>query len=168
MERGIYPLKKFKYLSLFSLLFVFILSGCNKRIDNYYMSLMGESESWRLTNYEIVLNEKDFKAGNGTLTYKNEQQTMTDWFEFSTHAVINNKDTVVHQNAVSGPSTELKEKSTGSIAGPTFIDENNKPITIDQVDSIYVVIKWKDENNKEVEERIDLESKENRGEAFLN
>lgn len=162
-------MKKLKYLSLFPLLyFVLTLSGCNERVDNYYLSLMGESDSWSLTNYEIVLTQGDFKVGNGTLKFKNENQYTTDWFEFITHVVINNKDIVVHHNMEDGPVTDLAEKSTGSIAGPAYLNENKFPITIEQVDGIYVIVKWKDNNNKEVEERIDLYNKINKENSFLN
>lgn len=161
-------MKKLKYLSLIPLFyFVLILSGCNERVDNYYLSLMGESDNWSLTNYEIVLTQEDFKAGNGTLRIKDENEYMTDWFEFITHVVINNKDTVVHHNMESGPGTDLTEKSTGAIEGPAYFNENKAPITIEQVDSIYMIVKWKDNNNK-VEERIDLYNKINKEHSFLN
>lgn len=129
---------------------------------------MGESDSWSLTNYEIVLTQGDFKAGNGTLRIKNEDKYMTDWFEFITHVVINNKDTVVHHNMESGPVTDLIEKSTGAIEGPAYHNENKAPITIEQVDGIYMIVKWEDNNNNKIEERIDLYNKINKEHSFLN
>ncbi|WP_047984365.1 hypothetical protein [Ornithinibacillus californiensis] len=162
-------MKKFNYLSLVTLFFtVLFLSGCNERVDNYYLSLMGESDSWELTNYEVVLTQEDFKAGNGTLRFKNENNYKTDWFEVITHVVINNKDTVVNHNIESGPGTVLTEKSTGGIEGPAYLDENNAPITMDDVDEIYMVVKWNDNNNQKVEEKIDLYNKVNKERSFLH
>ena len=60
-------LKKKTLSQLFSVaLLTFLLSGCNsnEKSMNSYLSLMGESQSWNLTGYEVVITTENFKAGN--------------------------------------------------------------------------------------------------------
>lgn len=83
---------------------VFILSACNNQQleTDYYLSLMGESESWELIGYEIMLTSGGMKAGNGKLIMKDENEYITDSFSFNMHAVINGVDNRIHAGSVSG------------------------------------------------------------------
>ena len=66
MNEEIY--KRFSALHLFDVVVLCtIWSQCSKSGNTYYLLLMGESESWNLTGYEIVITPEDFKAGFGTL-----------------------------------------------------------------------------------------------------
>lgn len=51
---------------LISLIFLLIvLSGCKDegKASNYYLSLSGESDHWKLDGYEIVMHPKNLKQG---------------------------------------------------------------------------------------------------------
>lgn len=156
-------MKKFIYLSIVSLLFfLFILTGCNNQetADNYYLSLKGESEHWNLNGYEIEMTQEEFKAGNGTLYMKNENEYKTDSFHFDTHAIINNNDITIQSGSVTGLGIDIAEETTGTIKGRTYLNKNGDPITLEEINDIYMIVEWWDMNkSKHVKERIDLYSK---------
>ena len=122
---------------------------------------MGESHSWTLTGYEIVLTSDAFKAGNGTLSMKNVEEYHTENFGFKTYIVINGEDTLVHTGYITGHNINIAEDTTGAIEGGTYVNENGDAITLDDVTEIYMVIEWWDRTKGEdVKERIDLYNKE--------
>lgn len=154
---------------IYLMLSFFVLSGCNaqKSGNTYYLLLMGESESWNLTGYEIVITPEDFKAGFGTLKMKNVNTYMTDFFHFETHVVIENDDSVVHTDSVTG-ETNIAKYTTGAIAGP-YINKNGDFITLKDIHEIYVVVEWWDTSkNESIKERIDLFNKSKKEQSFLN
>ena len=122
---------------------------------------MGESHSWTLNGYEIVLTSDLFKAGNGTLSMKNVDEYYTESFGFKTYIVINGQDTRVHTGYVSGNNINIAVETTGAIEGGTYLNKNGAAITIDDITEIYMVIEWWDKTKDEdVKERIDLYNKE--------
>ncbi|WP_078380031.1 hypothetical protein [Sutcliffiella halmapala] len=148
----------------------FVLSGCNgqKSDNNYYLLLMGESENWNLSGYEIVITPEEFKAGYGTLNMKNENEYITDSFHFVTYVVINDEDTVVHSGSETG-EMNIAEKTTGAIEGKTYLNENGDSIKLNEISEIYVVVEWWDIGKSEsVKERIDLYNKDSKEQTFLN
>lgn len=163
--------KKNYYLLFLSL--VVFLAGCNGNeksvMNHYYLSLMGESQTWTLTGYEVVITPENFKAGNGTLNMKNENEYIADSFHFETHAVINGEDTVVHSGSASGAGVDIAEETTGAIEGGTYLNKDGNPITLNEVSNIYMIVEWWDIGKSEsVKERIDLYIKPNKEQTFLN
>jgi hypothetical protein len=167
-------LEKAKFSQLFSLvLLILLLSGCNSNeksvINHYYLSLMGESQTWNLTGYEVMITPENFKAGNGTLKMKNANEYITDSFQFETHAVINGKDIVVHSGSVTGAGIDIAKKITGAIEGGAYLNKNGDPITLNEVSDIYMIVEWWDiGKSANVKERIDLYSKDSKEKTFLN
>jgi len=163
-------LKSKRIFYMLFLLLVVLLAGCkgNERsVSNYYLSLMGESPTWNLTGYEVVITPESFKAGNGTLYVKNGKKSIVDFFYFETHVVINDKDVVVHTGAVSSAGSDIAEESTGAIEGATYLNEDGTPITLNEINNIYMIIKWRGKSES-AKERIDLYIKPNKEQTFLN
>lgn len=151
-----------------------ILSGCNSDekavMDDYNLSLNGESENWRLTEYEVAFTSEDFKAGNGILNMKNQNEYSTKSFQFDTHAIINGEDFSVHSGSITGDGNviDIAEEVTGTIETGAYLDKEGNPITIDQVNDIYMDVVWWDlDKNEKVKEKIDLLTESNK-EALLN
>ncbi|MET4558874.1 hypothetical protein ABIA69_000017 [Lysinibacillus parviboronicapiens] len=154
---------------IYLMLSFFVLSGCNaqKGGNNYYLLLMGESESWNLTGYEIVITPEDFKAGFGTLNMKNVNEYITDSFHFETHVVIDSDDSVVHSGSATG-GMNIAEITTDAIEGP-YLNKNGDSVTLKDINEIYVVVEWWDiSKNESIKERIDLINKSKKEQSFLN
>lgn len=154
---------------IYLMLSFFVLSGCNaqKGDNNYYLLLMGESESWNLTGYEIVITPEDFKAGLGILNMKNVNEYMTDYFHFEAHVVIDSDDSVVHTDSATG-EMNIAEYTTGAIGGP-YLNKNGESVTLKDINEIYVVVEWWDiSKNESIKERIDLFNKFKKEQSFLN
>lgn len=163
--------KNNRILNLLFIALVVLLSGCNSNgksdTNHYFLSLMGESQTWRLSGYEVMITPENFKTGNGTLYMKNKNEYITDSFHFETHAVINGEDLAVHTGSVSG-KVDLAKKTTGAIEGGTYLNEKGNPISLNEVSDIYVIVEWKDSSkSKNVKERIDLYTKSNNEKTFL-
>lgn len=155
--------KNFRLLQvqgLFLILFICLIAGCKNGSEknNYYLSFMGESESWKLKGYEVVITPETFKAGNGTLTMKGKDVYYTDYINMEVHAVINNEDKIVHSYSASGNAEmNIAEKTIGKIEGGTYINKNGTPVTLGNISEIYMVIQWRDkEQKRDIEERISL------------
>ncbi|WP_339229286.1 hypothetical protein NSQ77_05150 [Oceanobacillus sp. FSL K6-2867] len=142
---------------------LFILFACQKQQleMNYYLSLLGESEIWKLTGYEIMLTSDEIKIGNGKLIMKEKNEFITDSFSFNTYAVINGEDQRIHAGSVSG-RTDIREQTTGTLEGDEHID-------FDELSDIYMIVEWwnPNENNND-KERINLYQKSGKDETFLN
>jgi len=154
---------------IYLMLSFFVLSGCNaqKGGNNYYLLLMGESESWNLTGYEIVITPEDFKAGFGILNMKNVNEYITDYFHFEAHVVIDSDDSVVHTDSATG-EMNIAEYTTGAIGGP-YLNKNGESVTLKDINEIYVVVEWWDiSKNESIKERIDLFNKSKKEQSFLN
>ncbi|WP_391116999.1 hypothetical protein [Psychrobacillus sp. L3] len=152
------------------LLLVVLLSGCNsikKSVSNYYLSLMGESQTWNLTGYEVVITPESFKAGNGTLHVKNGNKSIVDFFYFETHVVINDKDLVVHTGGVSSTGMDIEEELTGAIESGAYLNEDGTPITLNEINNIYMIVDWRGKSES-AKERIDLYIKPNKEQTFLD
>jgi hypothetical protein len=154
---------------MYLMLSFIVLPGCNaqKGGNHYYLLLMGESESWNLTGYEIVITPEDVKAGFGNLRMKNVNEYMTDFFHFEAHVVIDSDDSVVHTNSAAG-EMNIAEYTTGAIEGP-YINKNGDFVTLEDINEIYVVVEWWDiSKNESMKERIDLLNKSKKEQSFLN
>lgn len=151
-----------KFLLLFSIA-TGLLSGCTNdqkastEGDTY--SLNAESETWRLDEYEITFTSEDFKAGNGTLNMKNQNEYLTKSFQFATHAIIDGQDFIVHSESFTAdePVTDIAIKELGTIETGAYLDQEGTPITIDQLDDMYMNVEWWDAGeNKKRNETIEL------------
>lgn len=130
---------------------------------------MGESQTWNLTGYEVMITPENFKAGNGTLIMKSADEYITDSFQFKTHAVIFGEDTVVHAGAASGAEINIAKKTIGAIEGGAYLNKNADPITLKNISEIYMIVEWWDMGkNKSVKERIDLYKHGSKEQTFLN
>ncbi|GAA0429964.1 MAG: hypothetical protein ACQEWU_13605 [Bacillota bacterium] len=147
-----------RILSLAVILLLLFLIGCDvsKSNSNFYLSLMGESENWRLKNYEIELTDQTFRAGNGTLDMKGQEKYVTDTFYIEVHAVINEKDNII-QASVKNGKVDISEERTGSTKGDSLVNHEGKPISLEEINNIYVVLEWWDDRKKKkVKEVIEL------------
>ncbi|MFD2922175.1 hypothetical protein ACFS6F_00290 [Halobacillus naozhouensis] len=124
-------------------------------INNSYLSLSGESESWKVKSYDIEMTPNMSRAGNGKVIMKDKTNYNTDLFSIRVHAVIDNNDKIIQGKSVtsSGGKIDIAQETTGTT-------EITEPIPVDNINNIYMVIKWQDTNkNKTSEERINLFSK---------
>lgn len=90
---------------LISLTFLLVvLSACkNEEAEtNYYLSLSGESDHWKLGGYEIVMTPEESKLGYGTLTMKGEDEHMADFFSYHVFTVVDGEENSLHSGSVSG------------------------------------------------------------------
>ncbi|MFY3792493.1 hypothetical protein ACOQFO_12540 [Ureibacillus sp. MALMAid1270] len=69
--------------SILLLILIVSLLGCNwneKSANHYYLSFTGESKTWKLIDYEVVITPESLKAGNGTLQMKNKNKFIVESF----------------------------------------------------------------------------------------
>ncbi|WP_223702123.1 hypothetical protein [Sutcliffiella deserti] len=152
-------MKKSNSVLKLMLISLIILSGCIHEETNKrdHLVLNGESENWNLNGYEVEISAENFKAGNGILQMKNQNEYKSDFFQFRTYAAISNQDTLVHSGSVSGDSINIAEKSIGTIEGGAYLNEEGVQITLGDISEIYMIVEWWDTSEKEnVKERIDL------------
>lgn len=146
--------------SICLLVVITFITGCNNNEiseeNNYSLLLEGESQNWKLEAYEVTISPEVRKVGNGTLTMKTNSGYKTDYLSLEIHTVIDGQDKVVHQKQVAG-ETDIVQTKTGAIEGNVFLDKSGKPIELETVNDIYIVIKWRDrKENETVTEEIDL------------
>ncbi|MGY0693785.1 hypothetical protein ACW2QC_13520 [Virgibacillus sp. FSP13] len=147
-----------QFLLIFGVLF--LLMGCSPEKE-YYMSMTGDSDSWRIENYQIKITADSFKAGNGELFMKRNDEYKTDSFSIEAHAVINNNDKVISRfssSAYAGDGMNIAGKQdTGEIESGAYINEDGDPITLDDISNVYVIVEWWDQGKeRDMKERIDL------------
>lgn len=150
------PSKKI-VLGICFIFIIFLISGCNRVENNYYLSFTEESDAWKLKGYEVRITPDAFIAGNGLLSMKGKDEYFTDIFSFTVHAVINQEDQVIHTYAATGSEINIARKRIGRIEGKAYINKEGTPINLDNISEIYMIIDWWDkEQEKKVEERINL------------
>lgn len=150
-----------RLLFLCAVFSITLLFGCSsEKINNHYhLYLMGESENWYVKDYKVELHPDTLIAGDGMVAWKGEEGLETDSFQIGAHAIINQEDHVIQRTSVSGESI-IKEHTTGSIEGGTFLDKDGNPISIEDIENIYVLIEWWDQDQqKNVSERVDIYQK---------
>lgn len=154
--------KTFLYLFSFAL-FIVLLSGCTNNdktvVNHYYLSLMGESENWKVTGYEVVITPNRFKAGDGTLVMNNKEDYYSNFLNIQVHALIEHEDKVIQAKSILADATsvDISETTIGTIEGEPYINAAGEPITIENIGDIYMVVEWYDESKGEkVKERIQL------------
>jgi len=126
---------------------------------------MGESPTWNLSGYEIVITPESFKAGNGTLHLKNGNQSV-GFFYFKTHVVINDKDEVMHGGVVSSNVNDIVEVPTGAIEGGAYLNKDGTPITLNEISNIYMIVEWS-YKGESAKERINLYTKPDKDQTFV-
>ncbi|WP_430787675.1 hypothetical protein VBD025_17085 [Virgibacillus flavescens] len=146
-----------------SVCFIFFLTGCNsndKMIENnYYLSLSGESENWKVNTYEIIIKPDMFKVGDAKLTMKNKTEYSTTSFNIRVHAVIGNQDMVVQGKTVTGSETDITQTTSGATKSGAYFNKSGEPISIKDISDVYMIIEWQDEN-KRMKEKVDLFNQE--------
>ncbi|MGF2614115.1 hypothetical protein FZC84_19220 [Rossellomorea vietnamensis] len=146
---------------------IVILSGCNDNEKSVYLSLTGESKTWKLTGYEMEISPESFKAGNGTLIMKDAEEYNSDSIYFEAHAIINGKDFKVHTGSEAGTGIDIAENSTGSIEGGEYVNEAGRPITFNEVSNIYVVVEWRNmDKGESIKENIPLYTNSSKEDSF--
>lgn len=152
---------------LISLIFLLAaLSACNNKgtETNYYLSLSGESDHWKLDGYEILMSPDESKAGYGTLTMKGKDKHMANFFSFQVYTVVEGMENVLHSGSVSG-TTDIAKQTTGTIEGVGGENFTAFP----EVDKIYMTVTWNDDDTDgDEEEKITLYNKDKNSESFLN
>lgn len=144
----------FTFLVLIVALIIFKFPPKEVTKNSHYFRLMGESQSWKLEEYQVKMTPKTLESGNGKLTYKSDPEGFaTHFFEFNVYAIVNNQDKIIQHKSVTGPASYGKEITTGSIKGP-ILTQNEKPIKARDLRKIYAVIKWGNNKDKIQKERI--------------
>ncbi|WP_407270215.1 hypothetical protein [Radiobacillus sp. PE A8.2] len=136
------------------------MSGCNNQniTPDYHLPLSGNSNHWQVSGYEMSITPEEFKIDNGTISFKNERRT--DSFSFNTHAIINGTDETIHHKSVTAMTASITEESTGGIESVVFKNNNGEPITLEDVNEVYMIVSWRDiQSEKNINERITLYSK---------
>ncbi|MBU8906811.1 hypothetical protein [Desertibacillus haloalkaliphilus] len=144
-------------LAIISLLL--FVSGCGTQMDlrHDYFSFVGESKRWKLEGYQMEITPDSFAAGSGILHMKGTDEYHTDFFSFYTTVMIGNKEQRVHGGSVSGHGGNIAEHSIGTVDGGPYLNEEGEPVTREDIEKVYMVVKWWDVNqHKNVEERIEL------------
>ncbi|WP_432360441.1 hypothetical protein [Sporosarcina sp. UB5] len=159
VHKIVYPLLVFIICILVA--FIMYLNGRDNPNDFYYLQLSGESSHWKLTDYQIEITPDNMSSGNGKLYFKSKNGNYTtQYYAFKMRAIINNEETSLHGQIVSGPEDFKTGVNVGSYKGPTLITKSGDPITLKDVDEIYAVIQWEEKGNgKTREETISLYSK---------
>ncbi|WP_143561054.1 hypothetical protein [Sporosarcina sp. P3] len=125
--------------------------------EHHYLKLSGESSHWKLNDYEIEITPKIMSSGNGKLYFKpTDNNYVTEYYDFGMRAIINNEETTLQKQVVSGPEDFKGGINTGSVEGPAFFTKTRNPIMLEDVNEIYAVIKWEDNDGKMQEETISL------------
>lgn len=144
-----------------SLLILFLLSGCMKSEDrsgdNYYFSLTGESETWSVDGYELMIQGDRFQAGNGTITAEKEEEIIAYSFDMEVHTVHDGNDTIIHRTSSTGKGQDISQSETGRIEGSETIVSKNA----EQLEHVYMLIAWR-QDGEDMEEKIVLYDEEER------
>lgn len=148
------------------ILLMAVLSACNtedaETETNYYLSLQGESDHWKLDGYEIMMTPSSYKAGNGILKKKDEDQQTVGFLNYNVYAIVEGEENRFHGGSVSGDA-DITEKMTGTIDGEEELKDFLK------IDEIYMTVTWNDDDTDgDQEERISLYNKDDNDESFLD
>lgn len=155
-------------ISICLIFLLVILSACNikdtdsnnKIETNYYLSLFGESNHWKMNGYEIMITPENYKAGYGELKIKEEKKGI-DFLSFDVHVVSNGEDHRIQGGTVSGEEN-ITEKTIGNIESE---EKNLKNFA--QIDEIYMKVVWNDGEDGDHEERIGLYNKDKGNQSIL-
>ncbi|SIS46234.1 hypothetical protein [Salimicrobium flavidum] len=141
-----------------SLLLLSLFSGCMKSEsnseENYYFSLTGESETWEVDGYEMVVQQDEFKVGDGKITTKKGDGITADFFGMEVHAVHNGNDTIIHRKSSTGEDQNISQTETGSLEGGRA-DFSSEKDYAEQLEDVYMLVTWS-KDGEEREETIDL------------
>ena len=142
------------------------LSACTQQSNtNDYLLLTGESEHWKLSDYEILLTPNGETIGNGKLIMKNANEYFTDSFSFRTYVVVDGTSNRIHTGSVSG-KTDISKQTTGKIEKD---GHNANALSLKNIDNIYIEVEWTDQETKgNKRERIDLYNKSKDKNRLIN
>lgn len=161
-ERGKFLVHKILYPILILIIctlvaLVVYLNHQDTQNEYHYLKLSGESPHWKLTDYRVEITPNNMKSGNGKLYFKSTNNNyVAEYYDFSMRAIVNNEETTLQKQVVSGPEDFKNGVNTGSIEGPAYITKTRNPITLEDVDEIYAVIQWENDRGKTQKETISL------------
>lgn len=143
--------------TLFPLLFCILLTACSFLESEKQIELNGASDSWSVEGYKIEFERNSYNIGEGIIKRNSEQEYLSDFFQYSVYVAIENEDIIFHRGSYSGAEINIAEKSTGSVKGGSLLNEKGKPVTIDDIQEIYMIITWRDSAAKQdLEEKVVL------------
>ncbi len=147
VHKIVYPILLF-IISILVALIMYLVDRDSQN-DFYHLRLSGESLHWKLNDYQIETNPKSTFSGKGKLYFKSETgDNTTQFYYFSMRAIINNEETPLHGQIVSGPEYFQNGVKIGSIEGPSVITKSGAPITFKDTDEIYAVIQWEENGGR--------------------
>ncbi|WP_158736053.1 hypothetical protein [Alteribacillus sp. YIM 98480] len=124
--------------------------------DNYYLTLMGDSSTWKINNYQLEITPEHLIAGDGELHMKDTDEFQSEFFSIDVHAVINNEDRKIQGKSVSG-HVNMADMTTGKVEGGTYYNDKGEPITLEDINEIYAMVEWYDPlKEKQMSEKIVL------------
>src|SRR5699024_3220639 len=109
--------------TLITMIFILIvLSACNtentdslsKAETNYYISLSGEGEHWKLDGYEILMTPEGYKAGQGILKMKEQDEQREGFLSYDVYTLVGGEEERFHGGSVAGDA-DITEMNTGTI-----------------------------------------------------
>lgn len=128
----------------------------------------GESEHWKITDYEIKATPVLLRSYKGVLYMKNQEEYKAVYFSIEVHMVIEGKrDTLLHKNEFASgyedlfkeEDLELSVQSTGEFAmeHESYTNKDGKPIALKDITELYAIVKWQGLNEEELnQEKIVL------------
>jgi hypothetical protein len=127
------------------LILLFILPACQNQTpeEMYYLLLKGESETWKLEDYEIEFTSNERRAGDGILKMKGKEEYETESFQFQTYAEVDGEVRMIHVNSYDNVC-DISEHHTGSIR-----NEELSPISFNDINRIYMTVEWWDQTDRQ-------------------
>ena len=120
----------------------------------------GESEHWEVRDYVINTGER-VSLRDGILSMKGETEFWADYFKSSTHIVLNDGSEMrpvemeLEANNLSSWHNDdvmnVAEYELG-VSGGLYLTKYWVPMTINNIDEVYVNVQWKGENDDEFKE----------------
>lgn len=138
-----------------------LLAACGQKVETQlYLLLSGESENWMVENYTLQILPEMIEAGGATLWMKDPEVPSTDTILIKVQAIIRGEE--VELQGISGRgigySIPISPYSLGWIrSNPPLV--TGDPITLDDIEAIYMDILWHDPMGRDQSERIQLYQK---------
>ncbi|NGP45386.1 hypothetical protein G4V62_10625 [Bacillaceae bacterium SIJ1] len=135
-------------------LLVLSLVGCTGKgedVNHYYLSFIGESETWKVSEYTMTLTPEMQKLGEGTLMMKGQSDYPSDWFHMQVFALVNGEEQVLQTKSVSAPdNNDISQMTIGAVEG-------ERSLSIDEMNRLYITVEWNDmETGENMKETIAL------------
>lgn len=122
----------------------------------------GDSETWKVVDVEISADER-LNIGEGTLYMKDETKFLADYFKLSFHVVLKNEidsDSRLHEYELEADNLpvlwdddvlDIAKMDTGW-SSPIFLTMFGRPVTMNNIKQVYIIVQWKGKNDHELQE----------------